>query len=417
MRLTVSTESLFIIRKSGIAYALMLLGMLIAVWGSMQVWFMWPLGLFYTIVADLFLVLSWLISRNYGTPIYKVTHLQIVTLCFFAFQLYEIIVNGKNMNAFVMSLFDTGVIMALTALTPEVRQRVARHLSITVGGIMVFSIVAYILYLLDFPMPNVTVSTDNGVYTFSNYYFFLVDAGSSFIYPRFRGIYLEPGHVGTICALLLYTQTGSWKRWYNVAMIIGLIMSFSLAAYVIFVMVIFAGMWMKGKHIMPKIIAAIAVIGAIGVGAYFYNGGHNLLNQLILARLEVNANGRLAGDNRVTESFESEYDDFMKSDDLLTGRDFTVEKYGPGNSGYRVFVFNYGLLGVLIAAVFYLLIPIDAKNKRAVLSMWAITAALFWERATPMAYYNVIPLLIASYWQSSTPVSGNQPHDNPDETV
>ena len=180
-------------------------------------------------------------------------------------------------------------------------------------------------------------------------------------------------------------------------MIVALIMSFSLAAYILFVMVIVGRMWIFRKKIALKLIIVVGMLAAIVAGSYFYNDGDNMLNQLIVARMEVNDDGELAGDNRVTESFKAGYEDFLKSGDILTGRDYSVEKYGFGNSGYRVFIFDNGLLGALMYLLFYLSLVIGAKDKRAAIVMLAVAAAVFWERATGMAYYNIVPLFISLY--------------------
>ena len=50
--------------------------------------------------------------------------------------------------------------------------------------------------------------------------------------------------------------------------------------------------------------------------AYNYNRGDNLVNIFILERLEINDEGKFEGDNRVTEEFDDEFDDFMSSSDF-----------------------------------------------------------------------------------------------------
>jgi hypothetical protein len=393
-----SLDNIFIVKKGNIAFGLVFLGLLIAYLGSMNVWFLWPVISYYGIIASCLLGLGWLISMQNQCGIFENSRRQLLTLIYFVFQCYEIIVNGKNFNAFIVACFDTAAIFFLMSLTKESLKQLGKDMSIFIGGVLLFSIPAYILYLLDFPLPNVTIQDKDGIYLLSNYYFFVIDAITAAIFPRFRSIFLEPGHIGTVCALLLFTQLGKWHKWYNVLMIIALLMSFSLAAYVLFVIIIFAGMWMKRKKVVLKLLAVAAVMTGIGIGAYFYNDGNNLLYQLILVRMEPDSDGRLSGDNRVTDSFEDEYNSFLESDDLLWGKDFTVEKFGSGNSGYRVFIYNYGLVGVLIATLFYLAFIIDVRDRRAFLAMWAIVLALFWERATPMQYHNIIPLLVVAHW-------------------
>ena len=390
-------DNLLVIKKTDFAFFLTLVGFLMAFFGSATVWFMWPLGNFYTIATLPLFILSWAISVNLENTIFEWNKRQIATLVFFLFQLYVIIVNGKNMNAVIMAFFDTSVIMVLMALNDKYRYLLGKKLSQALGFILLFSIPLYLLYIVGFPLPSTTMESPNGIYELSNYLFFVVDGSGLELIPRFRCIFNEPGHIGAACSLLLFTQIGHWRKWYNILMIVALIMSFSLAAYILFVMVIVGRMWIFRKKIALKLIIVVGMLAAIVAGSYFYNDGDNMLNQLIVARMEVNDDGELAGDNRVTESFKAGYEDFLKSGDILTGRDYSVEKYGFGNSGYRVFIFDNGLLGALMYLLFYLSLVIGAKDKRAAIVMLAVAAAVFWERATGMAYYNIVPLFISLY--------------------
>ena len=65
-----SFANMLLIKKADIAFALTLIGMLIAFFGSATVWFMWPLGNFYTIATLPLFILSWAISVNLKDKIY-----------------------------------------------------------------------------------------------------------------------------------------------------------------------------------------------------------------------------------------------------------------------------------------------------------------------------------------------------------
>lgn len=390
-------SNLLLVKKVDLAFDLTLVGMLLAFFGSATVWFMWPLGNFYTIATLPLFVFSWAISINLKDNFFEWNKRQIATLLFFIFQIYVILVNGKNFNAVIMAFFDTSVIMVLMALNDEYRVLLGKRLSQILGSILLFSVPLYFLFLLGFPLPSFTMESPNGIYSLSNYLFFVTDSNTAELFQRFRSIFNEPGHIGTACSLLLFTQLGHWRKWYNILMIVALIMSFSLAAYVLFIMVIVGGMWMRRKKIFLKLVAVTVLLTGVIIGSYFYNDGDNMLNQLIVARMEVDDDGQLAGDNRVTDSFKAGYEDFLKSNDILTGRDYSVEKFGFGNSGYRVFIYDNGLIGVLIYFLFYLTLAVDSRDRRAVLVMLAVATAVFWERSTGMAFYNIIPLFISVF--------------------
>lgn len=394
-------SNIFIIYKSSLAFTMLFLGALFLFYGSLNVWPLWPFSSFIALMAFPFLLTSWLISNNLSKPLFHRSIRAFAAGVYFLFEVYQIINHGQNVNAIISDSFYALDMYILLSFDTDQLQKLAHAFCVMLGALLAVSIPVFLLFLDGFPLPNFTVTSNNNLYTFSNYIFFLVSINTTDLIPRFQSFFNEPGHLGTVCSLLLFTQIGRWKRWYNILLVVALFLSFSLAGYVLFVIVVFLGLWMKRRHMLPKILAAIGVIAVVGVGAYFYNNGNNMVNQLILARLEVDKTGKLSGDNRVSEGFENEYNDFIKSGDILLGREYAVDKYGFGNSGYRVFIYGEGLLGVLFAVIFYILMTANATDRRAVISMWVFVLAAFWVRATPFAFYNIIPLYITAYWTIS----------------
>ena len=173
-------------------------------------------------------------------------------------------------------------------------------------------------------------------------------------------------------------------------------MTFSLAAFVLLAMVLFINAWLKHQRILPKILLIISFLGITAVGAIFYNDGDNMLNSLIIERLAVD-DGKLAGDNRVTDTFEAAFDDYMKSDDILFGRDYELAEFGWGNAGYRVYIYDYGLIVLLLTIIFYISAVYGSTDRRAIISMFVIGVASFWVRATPLSFYYFIPLYAFAY--------------------
>lgn len=260
------------------------------------------------------------------------------------------------------------------------------------GGFLTISIFGFVLYLFGFPLPSFSTATGDMMYTFENYYLFLIDDRVFFmLIPRFHSVFLEPGHLGTATTFLLLTQIGHWKKWYNIILIITTLITFSLAAYVLFIMVIFASAWIRHKQFFLKAIGILALLIGVGIGAFFYEQGDNMLFSLIIERMEVD-DGKIVGDNRVTESFEAVYEDYIKSDDVLFGREYKIEDFGFGNAGYRVYIYDNGLFGLLLIALFYLSLIIYCKEPRAVIVMLLIGSAAFWVRSTPLAFYYFLPL-------------------------
>lgn len=146
------------------------------------------------------------------------------------------------------------------------------------------------------------------------------------------------------------TQRGKWKRWYNISLLLGLLFSFSLAGYAYLVAIIFLNMWIKRKNIVLKFLSVIILVSAVVGGSFVYKGGDNMLHNLIILRLEID-DGELAGNNRVSKNFDMEYQSFLDSSDIIFGRDYDYSNFG--DSGYKVFFYDFGIVGVLLLFVFY----------------------------------------------------------------
>ena len=80
---------------------------------------------------------------------------------------------------------------------------------------------------------------------------------------------------------------------HRVVLLVALLLTFSLAAYVIYVVVIFLKLWVQRKQFIGKLIMMVAFISTIVVGSFFYNNGENLLHDLILIRLGTIADSRV----------------------------------------------------------------------------------------------------------------------------
>ena len=133
-----------------------------------------------------------------------------------------------------------------------------------------------------------------------------------------------------------------------------------------------------------------------------------------MIRLEVE-DGQLAGDNRVTDDFEADFQSLMNSSDALWGRDRNTETFG--NSGFRVFIYDYGLIGMLLVIVFYIVALYNPIHIKALIAVFIIAALNFIIRGYPLWYANFIPLYCIAHCafdlsSSSEKISINNNYDN-----
>lgn len=379
----------YLINKRALSILFFNMGMMVAFLGSLNPWFMWPIGSLFSLPACLLLIISMELAKSDSGSYYNRTDFLLPILAYILLSYYQIFIRSGNVFGYVSNLFRIIVFYALFKVREKEVKAFCDLLSKIMGGFLVISMFFFLLYLFGFPLPSRDADFNN-LYSYTNYYFFLLDDRNLFtIIPRFHSVFLEPGHMGTMTVMLLFTQIGKWKRWYNIALIIATLISFSLAAYGLFVGLVFLSLWIRGKHFIKKAIIAVGLFAAVTIGSFFYNNGDNLLYNLIMVRLEMN-DGEMVGNNRVSDSFLADYENLIKSSDILIGRDRNTEIFG--NSGYRVFIYDYGLIGVFLLLILYVVSFYNPQSLKAMTAVFIIGGLNFIIRGNPLWYANFIPL-------------------------
>lgn len=135
-----------------------------------------------------------------------------------------------------------------------------------------------------------------------------------------------------------------------------------------------------------------------------------MLNTLIVMRLEMNDSGDdFEGNNRVSEDFKKEFDSFIDSSDILFGREMDLSSWG--NSGYRVYIYDYGIIGLLLFLTFYYFAFRSGTDKRAITAAYILSLTNFWIRGYPMMFAFLFPYFLISQLD----ISQYKEHTLPDE--
>lgn len=368
--------------------------MLVAFLGSLNPWFFWPIGSNYPVLACLFLVPAYLLSRTLSNPIFTRIDFLLPAITFLAFTVYERLSVESNFNGYAMLMFRFTIFYCLFRVHTDRLQKFLTFVCKVMGVLLAASLAGHFLYLLGFPFPGKDVQFDE-FYSFTNHYLFLLDDRNLFtIFPRFNSYFLEPSHIGSAAAFLLFSQRGQWRRWYNLVLLTTVFFTFSLGAYIYLVAIVFLNLWISGKRFWGKLMVTLAVLGVAILFTFTYNNGENLVHDLIMLRLEMD-DGELAGDNRVTGSFEADYDNFVESSDIVFGRHYEAVEFG--NAGYKVFFYENGLVGILLLLTFYIASMMYTTNKRAFISA-IILAILFFLPSAFMLWENIyVPLFAGAY--------------------
>lgn len=376
------------VRKESLSQWLFYSGILLAYWGSLNPWFLWSLGGLYPLFAGILVIASMALQKTIGNNWFCKSNFIIPVLLYALISTYMLISAGNNVNAYIANVFNIAIFFSLFRLDDRKLACLMEFLSKAMGGLLAVSLACFLLYLAGFPFLGVDASFADYQYSYTNYFFFMIDDRSLFtIFPRFSSVFLEPGHMGTATVFLLMTQFGRWKKWYNVSLQVATFLSFSLAAYVLYIVLVFLKLWVQGRAFIAKLTITAAILATITVGSFFYNNGENLLHDLIVIRMEVD-DGELAGDNRVTEDFDKDFEKLAKTNDIILGK--KIENPEFGNSGFKVYIYQNGIIGLLLVACFYLSCMVGCKKKEGA-SALIISILAFIVRGYPLWYCNFIP--------------------------
>lgn len=185
-------------------------------------------------------------------------------------------------------------------------------------------------------------------YTFINHFFYVEATHVYTLIPRFQSIFIEPGYIGSLLALLLYIHNYNLKDWKCLVYIVSLIMTFSLAGYLI---AIVGFVWNRLFSIgISKMKSLLMLLIATGGLIYItnYNEGDNIVNNIVFSRIERSQDGKIR-QNRTTKDFDAYFDRFITSTDAILGdQDTYNSKYKDSDSvGIKVFIVMNGLVGLL----------------------------------------------------------------------
>lgn len=231
---------------------------------------------------------------------------------------------------------------------------------IKIFSIAVFiTAVAWTLYLFGIELPNIaSIAYDS--YSFENHILYVVRNVNWIVkYPRFCSVFLEPGYLGSFIALLLYaSQYKANKGPYKFFLLYSLLLTFSLAAYLLLLFFFFLTRFYKSRHKIVFIGIVVVSLSGIFIFAKNYNEGDNILNVLILERLQGAEEGEIAGNNRSTAAFKDWFKrDFVRSSSLLLGTEQSLNyiNEGSGSVGVDAFVARFGLISLMFYILFLFL--------------------------------------------------------------
>ncbi len=225
--------------------------------------------------------------------------------------------------------------------------------------VLLISFVAWFASFLGLNLPHSTeyIDLDYSYGAISENYFLyrntinLSASGDEIIQDvfRFNGIFLEPGHTGTIVAFFLMANKYDLSKWYNKILLGILLATLSAAAYVL---ALFGYVFTVAieKNNIKMLLYFLLIILSINF-VVTYNGGDNVINENIIEKLLDSDRGL---QNRFTDDVSIEYNNMWSNGEYLFGASKRVS--ASHSAGYKVFMLQQGLLGVLLVVLAYFFI-------------------------------------------------------------
>lgn len=229
---------------------------------------------------------------------------------------------------------------------------------------------------------------------FTNYGFFIKTTWDSGFFPRFNAFFLEPGHQALLSTFIMMANRFQFRKcpWLWV-LLVSTLFSFSLAGYLL----------AATGYVLLKVntILKALIVGCLGAAlvafAINWSGGNNALNDLIITRLEQDSNRGIKGNNRVDHNTDHTFSKTVKNDDMWVGVKEKTNMNLIAGAGYKIYIINYGLIGVILAAIFYLCVIPSKPDYRYTIAFFIVIALCFMQRAYPGWYSWLFPYVMGLY--------------------
>lgn len=276
-------------------------------------------------------------------------------------------------------------IICIVFLDDNYKGRVLNNITKWYVWLMLVSIVLY--FIVTFVnLPNFGIMTNGDRYgSFANYIFYVKEFGSHETISRFGGPFLEPGYVGMIGAFLLFVNQFDFKRKEVRVILFSVLLSLSLAGWVLAFIGYFEIQYYKRNINVKKIFSLVCLFGVFIICGLSYNNGDNVINNEILSRLAFDEEKGFVGNNRNMEAMMDFFQAMWGDWDLLLHGYPPTAFYGLSDwetigAGLDRFVVFHGLIGVFYVFLFYILSLFYAKDKKFTLLFMFFIMICFWQR-------------------------------------
>jgi len=250
----------------------------------------------------------------------------------------------------------------------EVQYKVLRLFIKLFSVLLLISLLEYLLYcFVNYSFKDIIIN--RGYRTYHHLLFNVFEYEDYMILPRFQSILDEPGMVGTFSALILCIL---WRKegWIfeKIVFLLSGAFSFSLAFLFMIAIVLLLNFRFRLIHI---IIGAALIIGT-------YIVLKDYIDTLVISRFEKEDTF-----TRTAYKFDRAFDNAWKSGGLWLGKGATSHKLHTdiedGNAGIKVWIFQYGIICMIMMVFMYTKILLDRFKKYMRLNISILSfLIIFW---------------------------------------
>lgn len=367
---------------------------LLCILKSMNYWMLWYTNTRIVYLLTLLLIIICVSNKQIDWK-KKINGNYIVGFVFFAIfailQNYTVLANKTSLLSYSNTFLLLGIFYAVLRLGDKFKEELVGFVEKSMIYLLVPALIVFFAnFFVNLPyIPAVYMdSFGNEPYGLLKNYIFLIHHADAIAdlasFPRFCGPFLEPGQLATFLSFLLLLLKFDFSKKSRYVLLVALLVSFSLAGYVLALM----GALLVKSHKMKKLLPLVSLLVIVYLVGINYNNGDNLLNKYILVRLEYDEEKGISGNDRSSaiadKIFEEEL--MVNSKNFLFGLPH-YRGEAIGGSGYKFYLINYGFFNLIFLLLSYIVISGNAKNKRDMLIFLVLIIASFLQRATPLIFY------------------------------
>ena len=369
--------------------------LLIVALNSMSVWFFWGIQEIHQLLLP-FVALICLFIVYFISPKLFYERNRKVSIIICSLFLLSKLWAGRMTNFF--GLFDILISVVLVSFVVYLRKEYKKDLLVFltkgVAILLGISLAGWFVNYFITPLPAFYDEFQQWGQKYINHFFFIEKDAfdwQNLIIPRFYGVFLEPGHLGTLIAVFLLFNNYNLKNRYVLILFIVEFFTFSVAGWLLTVFGYFMSLLKKSQLRVFHLILGVVII--IGGYIFFskYNGGDNVVNRMVFDRLGQNRENIFVENNRTTTFFDKWFqNNFLKSSNILFGAEVPKD-VKEGSVGGKYYFAANGVFGLILLFIYLFYVFIANKSYKSLI-LFGIYIGIFLNEASEF-YWTFYPML------------------------